>query len=120
MLLFLIIGIITGIFIGLIGIGSGVILIPALTFAGMSLKEAIATGLFLQAIPQTIPGFYLYYKKGYFKFYESILLLIGSLIGIKFGSYINYKSYISDKNLYRILSFLLIISAIYIYYKHCL
>ena len=63
-LMIILIGLITGISIGLLGVGSGAILIPPLTlFAGIPLKEAICVGLFLQSIPQTIPGFLLYYKK---------------------------------------------------------
>ena len=51
-LLFILIGIISGFFVGLIGIGSGVIAIPGLTMAGLNIKQAITTGLFLQAVPQ--------------------------------------------------------------------
>ena len=62
-LLFILTGIISGFFIGLIGIGSGVIAIPALTMSGLNIKQAITTGLFLQAVPQTLPGFWLYKEK---------------------------------------------------------
>jgi uncharacterized protein len=116
-MIIMLIGIITGISIGLLGVGSGVILIPSLTlFTGIPLKEAICIGLFLQAIPQTIPGFLLYYKKGYFKMYNSVILLISSFIGISIGSYINYSDMISEKHLYCLLSVFLVLSGLYTYY----
>ena len=120
-LLIILIGIITGISIGLLGVGSGAILIPSLTlFAGIPLKEAICVGLFLQSIPQTIPGFLLYYKKGYFKMHNSVILLISSFIGISIGSYINYSDMISEKHLYCVLSIFLVLSGLYMYYSKVL
>jgi uncharacterized membrane protein YfcA len=114
----ILIGIITGISTGLIGVGSGAILIPSLTlFAGVPLKQAICVGLFLQAIPQTIPGFLLYYKKGYFNIHNSVILLISSFIGICIGAYINYSNMISEKYLYCLLSVFLVLCGIYMYYS---
>ena len=95
--------------------------IPSLTlFAGIPLKEAICVGLFLQSIPQTIPGFLLYYKKGYFKMHNSVILLISSFIGISIGSYINYSNMISEKHLYCLLSVFLVLSGMYMYYAKVL
>ena len=51
---YLIVGIISGFFIGLVGIGAGVIVIPGLTMAGLTVKQAVTTGLLLQAIPLSL------------------------------------------------------------------
>lgn len=117
---FLLVGLISGFFIGLIGIGSGVIVVPGLTMAGMTVKQAITTGLMLQAVPQTIPGFLIYHDNGHFKWEESILTLIGSFFGVVIGASMSYYSFVSDENMYRLLSIILIISGGYVYYKNIL
>ena len=114
----LFVGIISGFFVGLLGIGSGIIMIPGLTFAGMTIKQAITTGLMLQAIPQTIPGFLIYHKKGHFRWSESMIALVGSLVGIFLGALMQHYSIISDKQLYTLLSICLVISGGYVYYRN--
>ena len=54
--IFTCIGLFTGISIGIVGIGAGVLLIPLLTYFGVSIKTAVATGLALQLVPQSLPG----------------------------------------------------------------
>ena len=112
------VGVISGFFVGLLGIGSGVIMIPGLTFSGMTAKQAITTGLMLQAIPQTIPGFLMYQKQGHFLWEESMITLCGSLVGVILGSFIQYSSLVSDKQLYILLSICLVISGFYVYYRN--
>jgi len=115
---FILVGIITGFFIGLLGIGSGIILIPGLTVAGMTLKQSITTGLMVQAVPQTIPAFLLYHKKGHFEWEQSMYVLLGSFVGLMIGATIQYYSLINDRNLYTILCILLVTSGCYLYYRH--
>ena len=115
---YLVVGIISGLFTGSIGIGSGVILVPLLTQLGMSLSQSVATGLVLQLVPQSIFGVFEYYKKGDIIWKNSLFVLIGSSIGIYFGAMINTKKIISNKYLYLILSITLLISSIYIFIKY--
>lgn len=116
-ILYFIIGIISGFFIGLVGIGT-VIVIPGLTLAGMNVKQAITTGLFLQAIPQTLPGFFLFRKKGHFESNPSMIVLLGSIIGVCIGAYIHYEEAMSDRNVYLALSVLLLISGVHVFYRN--
>ena len=119
-LIYLVVGIISGFFIGLLGIGSGVIVIPGLTMAGLNVKQAIATGLLLQAVPQTLPGFLLYRQKGHFEYEASMIALVGSLIGIFVGSLVQYYDYLTETSSYIVLSLLLIISGGYTMYRKVL
>lgn len=115
---YFIIGIISGFFIGLVGIGAGVIVVPGLTLAGMTIKQAVTTGLFLQAIPQTLPGFFLFRKKGHFELGPTLVVLLGSLIGVFAGAYIHYEEAISDRNVYLTLSALLFLSGVHVFYRN--
>ena len=114
------IGLFSGYFIGLVGIGAGVIMIPLLLYNGFTIQQAVASGLFLQLIPQTLPSLYLYYKSNHFLLWESVALAVGSLIGTLLGSYYATNGYLTQKQLYGVLCVLLIITSIYIFYKHIL
>lgn len=114
----ILVGIISGFFIGLLGIGSGIITIPGLTLAGMTLQQSITTGLMLQAVPQTIPAFLMYEKKGHFKWEYSMYVLLGSLIGIFIGAVVQNNFILNDQYLYTLLSIILVISGIYTYYRN--
>jgi uncharacterized protein len=115
---YLVVGIISGLFTGSVGVGSGVILVPLLTQLGMSLSQSIATGLILQLVPQSIFGVIEYYNAGDIVWKNSLIVLIGSSIGIYFGAMINTKKWISNKYLYLILSITLFTSSIYIFITH--
>ena len=113
-----IIGIITGTSVGLTGIGSGVLTMPLLLYVGLNYHEAIATVLLMHVIPQSLPGLYLYYKKGYLDMSKSIFVVIGSMIGVCLGSYINCEKLISQDMLYKLLATTLALSSLFIYCKY--
>jgi len=115
---YLVVGIISGLFTGSVGVGSGVILVPLLTQLGMSLSQSIATGLILQLVPQSIFGVIEYNNAVDIVWKNSLIVLIGSSIGIYFGAMINTKKWISNKYLYLILSITLFTSSIYIFITH--
>ena len=116
--IFVFIGIFSGFFTGAIGIRAGILMIPLLTNFGMRLKEAVATGLVIQLVPQSIFGALEYYKNGYVKWMETFYVLIGSTIGIYSGSLFSTKKIVSRTSLYLILSIILFIGSIYIFVKH--
>ena len=118
--MFVITGIISGFFLGLIGMGSGLITVPGLTLSGMTIKQAITTSLMLQAVPLTIPGFLVYEKKGHFDWEGSMYTLVGSFVGILIGSTLSYYSIVSDKNMYVLLSLILILSGVHVFYRNVL
>lgn len=118
-ILFILTGIITGLLMGIVGIGGGALLIPMLMMLGLSIKQAVAMSLVLQMVPQTLPGVYLYYKQGHVKIYKSIALIIGSVIGVFIGSYLVVNNFISEKIMvYALGGCLLIIGIIMLVYNY--
>jgi len=64
-LLLLLIGFLAGILSGMVGIGGGILLVPALVyFFGFSQHKAQGTTLFLFVLPVGILGAMNYYKSG--------------------------------------------------------
>ncbi len=117
-IIYFLIGTIAGFFMGIIGIGAGLITVPLLNYTGMSLNQAVGTSLLMQLLPQSLPGVLLYQKKGYIDFYNSFLVIFGSLLGISIGAYLITYDYIEKKYLYKILSIVLIIFACIYSYEH--
>ena len=88
--LYLLLGLVAGIFSGLIGIGGGIILIPAMVFLfGMSQHTAQGTTLALMVPPIGLLAAWAYYKQGFvdLKMAAFICLgfFIGGLLGAKFA-----------------------------------
>ena len=118
---YVVIGIVSGTSMGIIGVGSGLLTIPALVLTGLSLQQSVGISLIIQLLPQSFPGAYMYYKKGHVN--KKILLitaivLIGSFVGTTLGSYLVTRDYISQQLTYRILTILLFISSLYIGFNH--
>jgi uncharacterized protein len=114
-----IISIIIGIIIGLIGIGGGILLFPVLLYYNFTAPQAVAISLFINAIPNTFPGLYMYYKKGHLQIYIAIIIAIGTLIGSAIGSYFGSNEYIDKKTLYRLYTVILFIAVCYMCYFYC-
>lgn len=115
--LFISIGIISGIMMGMVGVGGGLLLLQFLMWAGMTFKEAVAVTLVMQIVPQTIPAAIMYYKGGHIKVKETILTIIGSFIGVTIGAYIANKYNLNEKILYFTTGILLVIGAVYFFSK---
>lgn len=115
--LYTMIGILTGISVGAVGIGAGSLLMPFLIMLNVPIKTAVAAGLSVQLIPQSLPGLWLYYKKGHFDFKLSFWIIVGSLIGTTLGSYIVNYNYISEKCIYNILFIMMVLSTFLVGYK---
>ncbi len=83
----ILLGLIAGSFSGLIGIGGGVIIVPALIFLfGFSQLVAQGTTLALLVPPIGLLAALDYYKKGYVNLQAAILICIGFVIGGLLGS----------------------------------
>jgi uncharacterized membrane protein YfcA len=87
-LLFLIlIGMAAGFLGGMVGIGGGVLIVPALVLIlGLSQHKAQGISLAMILFPVGIFGVINYYKKGYVDFKYAGLLAVGFLIGSYVGS----------------------------------
>lgn len=83
----LIIGLAAGFMGGLVGIGGGVIIVPALVMLlGMSQHSAQGTSLMMILFPVGILGVLNYYKQGHVDFKYAGLLAIGFFVGSYLGS----------------------------------
>ena len=61
-LFFILVGIISGISMGIVGVGAGMITMPLLLCSGIDIKSAVGISLIMQLLPQSLPGVMTYYK----------------------------------------------------------
>lgn len=107
----IIIGFVTGILGGLLGVGGGIIVIPALMFfMGLNQKEAIATSVTFMLAPTGLLAFINYYKAGMINIKYAVILALAFFIGAYFGSNLTIKMPIDI--LKKIFGFLLLIVSI--------
>src|SRR5687768_16308067 len=79
---FLLLGSIIGVLSGMLGIGGGILVIPALVFAfGFSHKQAVGTSLGMMLPPIGIMAFLQYYNKGDVKLLPALLLGLAFMAG---------------------------------------
>ena len=89
-LLYLLLGLAAGIISGLIGVGGGIIIIPALIFLfGFSQHQAQGTTLALLVPPIGLLAAWTYYQQGYVDLkvagYMCVGFFLGGLLGAKFA-----------------------------------
>ncbi len=89
--LYLLLGFAAGTFSGLIGIGGGVIIVPALVFLfGLSQHQAQGTTLALLVPPIGLLAAWTYYEQGYvdlrIAFLVGLGFFVGGLVGAKFST----------------------------------
>ncbi|MEO6188674.1 MAG: sulfite exporter TauE/SafE family protein [Ginsengibacter sp.] len=83
----LLIGLAAGILGGLVGVGGGIVIVPALIyFLAFSQKAAQGTSLGILLLPIGILGVWQYYKAGYVDMRIVWLVAGGFLLGSYFGS----------------------------------
>jgi uncharacterized membrane protein YfcA len=86
-LILLVIGTITGAMAGMLGIGGGIVVIPALVMImGLSQQTAQGTSLAMMLPPVGILAVFNYYKAGQVDIRIAILLAIAFIAGSYFGS----------------------------------
>jgi len=82
----LIVGLFAGFMSSMVGIGGGVIIVPALVLMfGMNQKMAQGTSLLMLALPVAAAGAYTYFKSGNVNWQASLLLATTFIIGGYFG-----------------------------------
>ncbi len=92
MVLYLVLGLAAGTFSGLIGIGGGTIIVPALVFLfGLSQHQAQGTTLALLVPPIGFLAAWTYYKQGYVDLRIAALICIGFFFGGFLGAKIATK-----------------------------
>src|SRR3990172_7847922 len=86
-LLYIVLGLIAGIVSGLIGVGGGIIVIPALIFLfGFSQHQAQGTTLAMLVPPIGLLAAWMYYQQGYVDLKVAGYICAGFLFGGLFGA----------------------------------
>lgn len=87
LLMLLLIGLVAGIFGGMVGLGGGVIMIPAMIYLmGMGQHEAQGTSLAVMLPPVGLLAVMNYYKAGEINLKYAMVIAVAFLIGGYFGS----------------------------------
>jgi uncharacterized protein len=116
-LLLLLIGLVAGIMAGGLGIGGGIIIVPAMVFLfGFTQHQAQGTSLAVLLFPVVSLGVWNYFKAGYVNFKFVFIIIIAFVLGSYIGSYISV--HLDAKILRRIFGiFLLLVSLKMIFNK---
>jgi len=110
-LLLILLGLLAGAMSGLVGIGGGVIIVPALVLLfGYSQKLAQGTTLALLVPPIGILAAYSYYKHGFVNIHAAVFIVIGFVIGSLIGA--RYVAHLSNATVTRIFAVFLLILAV--------
>jgi uncharacterized membrane protein YfcA len=115
-LILVIIGLFTGAFAGVLGIGGGLIMIPALIFfLGYSQHQAIGTSLAVMLPPIGFFAAYNYYKAGFVDIKYSLIIAAAFMVGSFFTSKIAIN--IPENAVRKAFSVLLVIVAIKMFFS---
>ena len=108
--LLLLVGLLAGMLSGLVGLGGGVIIVPALVFVlGFSQHQATGTSLGILLLPAGIFAVINYYKRGYVDMNVVLLVFAGFLVGGYLGSKISVS--LSEVTLKKIFGIVLLLIA---------
>ncbi len=110
-LILLLIGLFSGALSGMVGVGGGIIIVPALVyFLAFSQKEAQGTSLGILLLPVGILGVIQYYKQGQVDWRVVLIVSLAFLAGNYFGSKLALT--LPDKTLKKTFAIVLIFVAI--------
>lgn len=83
----LLVGLAAGVLSSMVGIGGGIVIVPALVFIlGMSQHTAQGTTLAMLSFPVSLVAAYTYHQKGMVDWKVALLLCAGFVVGGYFGS----------------------------------
>ncbi len=110
-LLLVIVGLAAGFLSGLIGIGGGVIIVPALVLlVGFTQKQAQGTSLGILLLPVGILAVIQYYKQGYINVNYVLIVALAFIAGGFFGSKLALN--LSDEKVKKIFAIILLVISI--------
>ncbi len=110
-LILLIVGLAAGVLSGMVGVGGGIIIVPALVyFLAFSQKSAQGTSLGILLLPVGILGVMQYYKQGYVDFKIVAIVALGFILGSLMGSKISLS--LPDEKVKRFFGIVLMLVAI--------
>jgi uncharacterized membrane protein YfcA len=116
LIILLLIGLLAGIVGGMMGVGGGVVVIPALVFImGFSQHQAQGTALVFMLPPIGLMAAWNYYKEGYVNVKFALILMVAFVVGAWIGSAV--AVHIPDKYLKKIFGFVLLYAAYRMIFK---
>lgn len=111
LLILLVVGLAAGILSGIVGIGGGIVIVPALVyFLGFSQKMAQGTSLAILLLPIGLLGVIQFYKAGYVDIKVTAVIAVAFFIGSYFGSRIALT--VPQETLKKVFAVLLVLVAI--------
>lgn len=115
-IMLLIVGLLAGFVAGMMGVGGGVVVIPALVFImGFSQHQAQGTALAFMLPPIGLMAAWNYYKAGYVNVKYALLLMVAFVVGAWVGSMISVQ--LPDKVLKKIFGVMLLYVAYRMIFK---
>ncbi len=109
-ILIILVGLAAGMLSGMVGVGGGIIIVPALVYIlGFSQHKAMGTSLGILLLPAGILAVINYYKKGFIDIKIVLILFIGFVIGGYLGSKISLG--VQETNLKKAFAVVLILIA---------
>ena len=110
LVIIILIGLIAGLLSGLVGVGGGIIIVPALVlFLGFTQHKATGTSLGILLLPAGIFAVINYYKQGYIDLKVVLILFVGFVIGGYLGSKISLS--LTEATVKKIFAILLVFIA---------
>jgi uncharacterized membrane protein YfcA len=109
--LYILLGLLVGVLSGIVGIGGGILIVPALVFFfHMSQHKAQGTSLATLLAPVGALALWEYYKAGNVDFKAGLLIAVGFLVGGYFGGL--WAQHLSELVLRRVFGTLLVMIGI--------
>ncbi|NOY36529.1 MAG: sulfite exporter TauE/SafE family protein [Chlorobi bacterium] len=110
-ILLLLIGLTAGFVSGSMGVGGGIVIVPALVFLmGFSQHEAQGTSLGVLVIPVVFLGAFQYYRNGYVNIKFVLILALAFILGGYLGSLL--AVHLPDRLLRKIFGFLVLLASL--------
>jgi uncharacterized protein len=114
--IYLAIGLVVGVLVGFMGVGGGVLLVPAMVhLLGMDQHMAQGTSLLMQLPPLGIGALMMYWKKRQVDLKAGVVCAAGILVGGDFGS--NIAMRIASRHLHELFGLFLVVSAALLWHK---
>lgn len=115
-LVLILIGVIVGIYSGIMGLGGGTIMIPVMVLAlGFTQKQALGTSLAVMLPPVALPAVIQYYRHGHIDIRVALWMALGFALGATLGGFFANK--LPDLALKLIFAFVLVYVAGYMMFN---
>lgn len=112
----IVVGLMVGVFSGMVGIGGGVVLVPILAYGfGMTQEMAQGTTLALLLPPTGLLAFWQYYRAGHADLKIGLLLALGIFIGGYFGG--SWAQHMSNAALRKLFAVVLVGIAVKMFFQ---